>query len=473
MTRGTFLLNGDANASSPSSHFSFPDGLLMKQKLVLLCLLLLTTTLLAQPRGTPVVLISIDGLKPDYILEADKYQLKIPNLRKMLAEGTYARAVTGVLPTVTYPSHTTMVTGVAPINHGILYNTPFDPFGTNQGGWMWYAEDIKALTLWEAVNKAGGVTSSVDWPVSVGAPIKYNIVQMWRTTAEYDHKLLKALSTPGLLAEAEQALGTYPAGYDYTVPSDNQRAAFNAWIIVQKKPRFHTAYFSVLDEVQHKYGPYTPEALATIEALDAMVGKVWQAALQTNPRTVVCVVSDHGFARYDQSLSINAALRAAGLIELDSQGKLKSWRAITWGSGAVMLNDPIDTEARNKTRDVLERLAADPANGIAKIIDNAEARQMGGFPEAAFVVFVKPGYIIGSEFEGAILRPTKAGGTHGLWRDFPEMDSSFFITGAGIPKARVLDRIDMRDIAPTLAGLLGVSLPMAEGRDLFELEPKK
>jgi predicted AlkP superfamily pyrophosphatase or phosphodiesterase len=445
----------------------------MKQKLVLLCLLLLTTTLFAQPRGVPVVLISIDGLKPDYILEADKHQLKIPNLRRMLTEGTYARAVTGVLPTVTYPSHTTMVTGVAPIKHGILYNTPFDPFGQNFGGWMWYAEDIKALTLWEAVNKAGGVTSSVDWPVSVGAPIKYNIVQIWRATAVEDHKLLKALSTPGLLAEAERTLGTYPAGYNYTVESDSQRAAFNAWVIVQKKPRFHTTYFSVLDEVQHTYGPYTPEALATIEALDAMIGKVWQAALQANPRTAVCVVSDHGFARYDQSLSINVALREAGLIELDAQGKLKSWRAITWGSGAVMLNDPHDTEARNKTRDVLERLATDPANGILKIIDNAEARQMGGFPDAAYVVFVKPGFIIGSDFEGAVLRPTKVGGMHGLSRDLPEMDSSFFITGTGIAKARVFDRIDMRDIAPTLAGLLGVSLPMAEGKDLFHSGQKK
>ncbi len=439
----------------------------MRQKLILLCLLLFTATLHAQPRGAPVVLISIDGLKPDYILAADKYQLRVPNLRRMLAEGAYAKAVTGVLPTVTYPSHTTLLTGVAPIKHGILYNTPFDPFGANQGGWMWYAEDIKALTLWEAVNKAGGVTSSVDWPVSVGAPVRYNIVQIWRATAEHDHKLLKALSTPGLLAEGEQVLGTYPAGYEYTVPTDNQRAAFSAWIIVQKKPRFHTAYFSVLDEVQHEFGPYTPEVFATIEALDAMVGKVWQAALRANPRAVVCVVSDHGFVRYDQSLSINTALREAGLLEVDAQGKLKSWRAITWGSGAVMLKDQNDMETRDRTREVLERLASDPANGIVKIIDRAEAQQMGGFPEAAFVVFTKPGFIIGSSFEGAALRPVKAGGTHGLWRDFPEMDSSFFITGAGIPKGRVFERIDMRDIAPTLAGLLGVSLPMAEGQDVF------
>lgn len=431
------------------------------------CLCLFTLISFAQSRNVPVVLISIDGLKPDYITEADKYHLKIPNLHKMLAEGTHAKAVTGILPTVTYPSHTTMLTGVSPGKHGILYNTPFDPFGKNLGGWMWYAEDIKSLTLWEATNKAGFVTSSVDWPVSVGAPVKFNIAQIWRATTEDDHKLLRALSTPGLLDEGEKVLGKYPAGYIYTVESDTTRAAFNAWIIENKKPRFHTTYLSVLDEVQHATGPYTKEAYETIEALDGLIGKVWQAALRANKNAVVCVVSDHGFARYDKAVHINSALHDAGLIELDSQGKLKSWRAILWGSGAIMLNDPNDIEAKNKAGEVLRKLAADPANGIVKVIDNAEAKKMGGFPDAAFVVFVKPGYNLGGSFTGDIVRETKAGGTHGLLRDLPEMDSSFFIVGAGVPKGKVFDRIDMRDIAPTLAGIIGVKLPNAEGKDLF------
>src|SRR4026208_238528 len=97
----------------------------------------------------PVVLISIDGLKPDYVLDADKHGLKIPNLRRLAAEGAHASGVTGVLPTVTYPSHSTMVTGVAPSKHGIIANSPFDPFSKNLNGWYWYAEDLKVPTLWD------------------------------------------------------------------------------------------------------------------------------------------------------------------------------------------------------------------------------------------------------------------------------------------------------------------------------------
>ena len=89
------------------------------------------------PSGVSVVLLSIDGLRPDHVLEADRLGLRVPNLRRLAREGAHARGVAGVLPTVTYPSHTTLVTGVSPARHGILANTPFDPLGKNLDGWYW------------------------------------------------------------------------------------------------------------------------------------------------------------------------------------------------------------------------------------------------------------------------------------------------------------------------------------------------
>jgi predicted AlkP superfamily pyrophosphatase or phosphodiesterase len=433
----------------------------------LLLVLLCSAPLLAQQaRGVPVVLISVDGLKPDYILDADRHGLKVPHLRRMMADGAYAKAVTGVLPTVTYPAHTTMVTGVSPAKHGILYNSPFDPFGKNQDGWMWYAEDIKAPTLWEAINRAGFTSSTVDWPVTVGGPATWNIVQYWRATTEDDHKLLRALSTPGLLDEGEKAVGRYPAGYIYTVDTDRRRAAFAAWLITARKPRFHTSYFSVLDEVQHAQGPYTAEVFSTIEAIDGMVATIAQAAAAADPRSVVCVVSDHGFARYDKTVSINVALKNAGLIDVNPDGTLKDWRAITYGP-AVVVKDRADTATVRAAADVLAKLAADPGTGVFRIMDAAAVRAGGGFPDAAFVVGVRAGYSISGRLTGEIVRPSKPGGTHGLLRELPEMDSAFFIAGTGVPKGRVFERIDMLDIAPTLAAVAGVALPTAEGRDLF------
>src|SRR5262245_9739373 len=87
----------------------------------------------------PLVVISVDGLRPDYVLQADRYGLRIPELRRLVREGAHATGVRGVLPTVTYPSHTTIVTGVAPATHGILANRPFDPQERNHEGRYWYA----------------------------------------------------------------------------------------------------------------------------------------------------------------------------------------------------------------------------------------------------------------------------------------------------------------------------------------------
>ena len=64
--------------------------------------------------GSGLLLISVDGLNPDYVIHADRYGVKVPHLRRIMHEGSHASGVRGVLPTVTYPTHTTMLTGVSP-----------------------------------------------------------------------------------------------------------------------------------------------------------------------------------------------------------------------------------------------------------------------------------------------------------------------------------------------------------------------
>lgn len=421
--------------------------------------------------AVPVVLISIDGLKPDYVLEADKHGLKIPNLRRLVAEGAHASGVTGVLPTITYPSHTTMVTGVAPARHGIIANSPFDPFSKNLNGWYWYAEDIRVPTLWDVCAKAGLTTGSVDWPVTVGANITFNIAQYWRADNAEDRKVIRALSTPGLLGEAEGTLGPYTDGNDYSLSGDARRAAFNVYVLERKKPRFHLSYFGSLDDEEHRSGPYSAQTFAVLEQLDSVIGQLRRAAEKIGGgRAIICIVSDHGFKLTDKEVNLNSALREAGLIELNEQGKVKTWRAFAWyggGSAGIMLRDEADNEARKMAGDVLNRLASDPSSGVAKVVDRAAARPMGGFPDAAFVVALLPGFRLGSKLQGPLTTAVRPGGTHGYAPDVAEMNSSFFIAGPGIGAGRKLGQIDMRDIAPTLAALLGVPLTSSEGRKLI------
>src|SRR5215813_673261 len=196
--------------------------------LALACLALgLVAAVAAAQTATPlVIMISIDGLRPDYVTAADTHGLKIPALRRFVTEGAFAEGVQGVIPTVTYPSHTTLITGVWPAKHGILSNTIFDPLRTGQSAWYWYAEDIRVPTLWEAGAAAGWTTASIQWPVSVGARVTWNIPEYWRANNAEDAKLLRAVSTPGLLAELEAELGPYPRALE--AEDDEARGRFAA-----------------------------------------------------------------------------------------------------------------------------------------------------------------------------------------------------------------------------------------------------
>ncbi|MGO9988564.1 MAG: alkaline phosphatase family protein [Steroidobacteraceae bacterium] len=413
-----------------------------------------------------VLLLSIDGLKPEAVLDADRHGLKVPNLRAFMKHGVYASAVRGVLPTLTYPSHMTLLTGASPARHGIFANTTFDPLNRNERGWYWYTEDVRATTLWDAAAAAHLRTANVYWPTSVGANIDYNLPQIWRTGTPDDLKLQRALSTRGLVQDLSARLGPYPGGMDETVADDEVRARFAIRLIETKHPDFITVYVTGLDTEQHASGPFSPAANAVLERLDAIVGSLRAAAEREAPgRATMCIVSDHGFAPVAHDVNLYTAFLSAGLFSIDESNRISAWRAIPWpagGAAAVMLAEPADEALRAQVGALLQKLAADPANGIDRVLNHEETAAQGGFPGAAFLVSFQIGYEFGYQYSGPLITKSSNLGTHGYLPERPEMRSSFFIIGPQLAAGRALGEIDMRQIAPTIAHVLHVNLKDAE-----------
>jgi predicted AlkP superfamily pyrophosphatase or phosphodiesterase len=419
------------------------------------------------PAATPLVmLISVDGLKPEAILDANHHGLKVPNLRAFMRDGVYASGVRGVLPTLTYPSHTTLMTGASPAKHGIYDNTTFDPLARNEKGWYWYAEDVKVPTLWDAAAAAHLKTANIYWPVSVGAKITFNIPQIWRTGSDDDLKLQRALSTPGLEQELSAELGRYPGGMEETVAEDEIRTRFAIRLLEKKHPSFFTVYLTGLDTEQHLSGPFSQKSNDTLERLDAVVGSLRAAAERAAPgQAAICVVSDHGFAAVEHDVNVYAAFREAGLIRVDQAGKITGWTAIPWpagGSAAVMLADPADQALAVRVKALLDKLAGDPANGIERILTHEEIQRGRGFPNAAYLISFRSGYEMAFGLSPPLLTPPSNLGMHGYLPEHPEMRSAFFIVGPNIAKDKSVGEIDMRRIAPTIAGILHIRLAGAE-----------
>jgi predicted AlkP superfamily pyrophosphatase or phosphodiesterase len=432
-----------------------------KGALALACLFLNAANLVAQKPH--VLMISLDGMKPEYVTHARKHNLKLPVLERFLAEGTYADGVVGVIPTVTYPSHTTMVTGVWPVEHSIYSNTVFDPLGQHPGEWYWYFRELKARTLYQAAAQAGLTTAAVSWPVTVGAPIDYLIAEISQSQKS------------GIPAGEQVKPVDLKDKIGVTLPADatedQKRTAWSVGIINTYNPNFVLVHLANLDHEEHLHSPFSREADEAVEKLDQQVGQIMDAELKRDPKAKIVVVSDHGFVRVDHNVLINVLLAKAGLITVRSgdlptgTSPVQSWEAQAWesdGTAAIMLRNPSDEAVKARVKQLLDTIAADPQYGISEILTQDQLIQRGGFPIAAFLIDFKPGWSSAAGFRGDPVKDAPSTGTHGYLPSHPELRSTFMVMGSGVAKGRNLGVIDMRQIAPSVASMLGVKLPAAK-----------
>lgn len=428
--------------------------------------LVLALAPLVPASAAPVVLVSIDALSPDYVLKADELGLKVPNLRRMMREGSYATGVRGVVPTITCPSHATLVTGVTPAVHRVYGNEPWKTNGFSSA-LCTFDSDIHADTLYAAAARAGIRSASVGWLNTAGSRhIAYNLPHVEPYESEVTVNYQRALSRPeGLLESLEARLGSYYQ--DGSEAGSEKRLQFAAEIMKRHKPGFMMFHMIAVDHAAHAHGPWSEAAKRAVEHEDAVLGQIVDVALANDPDTVIVVASDHGQAPVTQSLNLRIAFVKAGLVELARpvagravQVKSEKVRIGGGASVPVMLTDPQDTATRARVSKVLHQLAANPANGIDRIVEGADLATLGsGWNEAAFVVGMKPGTVIGSDYRGQLLvKRAAVTGTHGYLPEQSSMNAAFFVMGAGIQSGQNLGLIDMTQVAPTVARALGVVL---------------
>jgi predicted AlkP superfamily pyrophosphatase or phosphodiesterase len=442
-----------------------------------LAALLVAWLLAPVARAAPVLLISVDGMLPAYYREADALGLRIPNIRLLTREGAHASGATSVMPSVTFPAHTTIVTGVSPSRHGITNNSIFDPDGSLGGGWFFYYDDVKVPTLFSKAREGGLRVGSVTWPVTAGAPVDLNLPDMYPVPTVREAKNLIALTRTG----------TKPALLaDLLAPAAllNMRDDLRGKVAVRflrERPDFLAVHLLELDEAQHKFGPRSPEALATVEHLDEILGTIFDE-LRTLGRweeTTVVLVSDHGFFPVKNEIRVGALLRTLGLVQLDGQGALVSWRAMVApasGTAGLVMHPKATAEDRRKVDDAVKLLLSNPAYGIARAYRGPELLATGGFPGAYVVLEAQPGHVFVRGGETLpLVGPTNGfNGAHGYDPRRPEMRASFIIHGPRVRRNKDLGLIRLVDVAPTIARLLGIELPKTEGRVLgeaFETSP--
>jgi predicted AlkP superfamily pyrophosphatase or phosphodiesterase len=261
----------------------------------------------------------------------------------------------------------------------------------------------------------------------------------------------------------ENRLGPYLMGNDTSIAADEIKTRFALDILQVHKPAFMTLHLSSLDEAEHEHGPFSEQANQVLETIDGQLARLFAAAAANDKNAVAVVVSDHGFAPIAHRVNLYLPFIRANLLQA------AGWKAQPWPAGgmaAIMLN-PADPAGDAEVRRLLQAVQADAANGVAEILERDAIKARGGFPDAAFLVLMKPGfYLSGDPSSDMLTDIVGAHGGHGYSPEFPEMRAAFFAAGGGIARHRDLGIIDMRRIAPTVAQLLEVSLPSATGAPL-------
>lgn len=418
------------------------------------------------PEVRHVVFISIDGFRSEFYQQDD---LPAPMLQQMARDGVQADGVKGVFPSLTYPSHTSLITGSTPSNHGIFNNTPFEPKGQT-GIWNFFYDDITTPTLWDLVNEAGGTTVNVGWPVTVGAPIDYNVVISGALqNSDLADDPIRDLSTPeGLFSELEaEATGKLDVSFDLSnsnLSKENHVSAMMSYLFKKHKPELSTVVLQVTDSFQHSYGRKHDKVSRAIASADRAVSRLVEAADQAGvlEHTAFVISGDHGFTNISLRVAPNVWLVEEGLMEdANDRGDWKATFHTGGGTAFLHLKDPEDTETADRVRELIHNLPASTRK-LFRIVERDELDELGATPDVPFALAASPiAGFSGVRSGNAIRKAT--GGTHGHLSEIPNMETGFVAWGAGISESVHLSRINMVDIAPLIARILDVEFENTDG----------
>lgn len=424
----------------------------------------------AQAPANHVVIISLDGF-PARALD-DPY-LPVPTLRRLAARGAIAKGMQPVNPTVTWANHTSMVTGVTPAKHGVIFNGLL----VRESGvpprvepWRDKAEMVHARTLYDAAHEARLTTAQVDWVAIWNAP---TITWEFRERPVATDAIPREMVQAGLISEADVA----SFGTKNIVWRDEMWTTAAAFILRQHRPNLMLFHLLNLDSTHHRYGPGTPAGMTTMAHLDAQVTKIVGAVEEAGltDKTTFFVVSDHGFKTVKRQIRPNAAFRKAGLLAV-ADGRITTAQAYSVPEGGSAL---VYVTVPDPAGDVLTRVkrALVGIEGVDRVVEPAdfsryglplpaESDQMG-----ALFLTAKDGYAFVAAADEPVVvdAPAASLGSHGYVATDPDLQAIFIASGRGIRPGITLDTVNNIDIAPTAARLLDLELKDVQGRLLNEI----
>lgn len=320
-------------------------------------------------------------------LSSSDYQLirTLPNFRRVLNEGSYVQHVEAIYPSLTYPSHVSIVTGNYPKRHGVINNTLLQP-GASSPDWNWYRANIKGTTLYDEAYKANLTTAALLWPVTGKAKsIQYNLPEIFANRPWHNQIAVSLLNgTPAFLWDLNKRFGHIRNGLNQP-ELDDFVLECTIYTLQTKKPDLLLIHFTDLDTNRHQNGVFSSEATEAIHRHDKRLGRILDDLEERGElaETTIVVLGDHSALDENKAISPNVILYEENLITVNRKGKITDWKAYCKscdGSAYIYLKHPVDTQTMKTVKDILTKLAADPSKGIEYVLTGEEAGEKALIP---------------------------------------------------------------------------------------------
>lgn len=429
----------------------------------------------ADARDRHVVLISVDGL-PAYLL--DDPSAPLPNIRRLAELGVAAEGMTVSNPSVTWPNHTSLVTGVRPEKHGVLFNGVLEKAGPGLPIKVDPRKDkadlVHVPAIYDVLAERGLTTGEINWPCTRGSKAsRRQFSGRSRDVRAYDAGVDREPEAGG------DCVGRFDQGVRQAEPvrADLLWTRAACHLIREQKPNLTLVHLLNVDAIHHKHGPQSWAGYSAIAFADACVGEILDAIdlAGIRDRTTVMIVADHGFQAIPQTVQPNVLLRQAGLLTVEGNQVVTAQAHVfpEGGIGMLYLTSPDKGADREK---VLELFRG--KEGIEAILTPADFGKYG-LPQpdqyeqmADLILVAKEGYGVGGGATGEdfVVKSEATLGTHGFLSTNPKMNAVFVAAGAGVKPGTRLPLIENIDVAPTVAKLLGVDLPNVDGKVLLKAD---
>ncbi|MEG1481199.1 alkaline phosphatase family protein [Clostridium sp.] len=403
------------------------------------------------------------------------YIKNLRNFKELIKNGSYCSNVESVYPSLTYPAHTSISTGMLPINHGITNNIKIDPY-REKADWFWSQNYIKSKTIYDVAKEKGFKTCSLFWPVTAKSKtIDLNLPEVLPNRFWQNQILVSALNgTLSFQLKVNNLFGHLRDGIKQP-QLDNFTFESLMYVLKNDLADFILVHFTDVDTQKHHFGTKNPEIKEGLKRHDERLGHVLSFLKENNlyDDTTLIALGDHSCKDTDYVIKLNRLFLEKGYITVKNN-KIKSYDVYCNycdGSAYIYLNKD-SSNFKREIYSILKDFSTTNNNCIKNIFSQSEAISLGADPNCDFMLEAKDGYYFINDFTNNIIEKTKGKydmGTHGYLPNDNNYKTFFIVKDARVKKNYEIPSMTLMDEGATIFQLLNENTTSLDGKIITDI----